>query len=30
MNQFLNGIFLGFMAFTIPLCIYVVATGGLV
>ena len=29
MSEFLKGGFLGFMAFTVPLCIYVIATGGL-
>lgn len=29
MRDIANGVFLGFMAFTVPLCIYVVSTGGL-
>ena len=30
MNEFIKGAFLGLMAFTLPLCIYVATTGGLV
>lgn len=29
MRDIANGVFLGFMAFTVPLMIYVMSTGGL-